>query len=56
MEFLTTKDIQELTGWSKPTVLKLFARKDFPAITIGRPFIVEKSAFEKWCERRRENI
>ena len=55
MEFLTMSDIQKMTGWSKPTVIQLFARPDFPALTIGRPYLVTREAFEKWCGARKSN-
>lgn len=55
MEFLTTTDLQKLTGWSKPTILKLYDRPDFPVLKCGKPYLVSKTAFEKWCEGRKTN-
>ena len=45
MRFLTTKDVMELTGLSKPTVLELFKRPDFPICDYGHGYIVFAPAF-----------
>ena len=55
MEFLTTKDIQDLTGWSKPTILRLYDRPDFPVLKCGKPYLVSADAFAKWCMSRKTN-
>lgn len=45
--FYDVSDIMRLTGYSKPTVLAMFNRKDFPTCTVGRRKIIKKSAFWK---------
>lgn len=48
-KFLTIKDVMELTGYSEPTVQKLFKRKDFPAWEIGKNKIVFAPAFYEYA-------
>lgn len=50
--FYTIKDIARLTGWSLPTVQKVFERPDFPALDFGRSKLVKKAAFEEWASKR----
>ena len=45
--FYDVSDVMRLTGYSKPTVLAMFNRKDFPTCTVGRRKIIKKSAFWK---------
>lgn len=45
--FYDVADVMRLTGYSKPTVLTMFNRKDFPTCTVGRRKIIKKSAFWK---------
>lgn len=45
--FYTVDDVMDITGYSKPTVLAMFNRKDFPTCTVGRRKIIKKSAFWK---------
>lgn len=45
--FYDVSDVMRLTGYSKPTVLTMFNRKDFPTCTVGRRKIIKKSAFWK---------
>lgn len=55
MKFLTIEDIMEATGWSYPTVFKLFHRKDFPATNIGKKLCVELDAAKNYFSVRRWN-
>ncbi len=48
-KFLTIKDVMDLTGYSEPTVQKLFRRKDFPAWEIGKNKIVFAPAFYEYA-------
>lgn len=50
IEFLTVEDVMQLTGYSKPTVLEIFNRPDFPVWNYGRKYLVEKNAFLKYAE------
>lgn len=43
--FLTVEDVMKLTGYSKPTVLTIFNRPDFPACNYGKNKIVFLPAF-----------
>lgn len=43
--FLTVENVMELTGYSKPTVLAIFNRPDFPACDYGKQKIVFLPAF-----------
>lgn len=43
--FLTVKDVMRMTGYSKPTVLDIFNRPDFPACDYGKNKIVFLPAF-----------
>lgn len=43
--FLTVEDVMNLTGYSKPTVLAIFNRPDFPACDYGKNKIVFLPAF-----------
>lgn len=48
MRFLTTADVQKLTGLSMPTVLAIFNRPDFPVCDYGRNKIVFAPAFYEY--------
>ena len=50
--FYTMQDIHELTGWSIPTIIKIFDRPDFPCLDFGKSKLVKKEAFEEWSSRR----
>lgn len=50
IKFLTVEDIMELTGYSRPIVLQLFKRPDFPTWNYGKRLLVEKNAFLKFAE------
>lgn len=43
--FLTVEDVMKLTGYSKPTVLSLFNREDFPCFDLGKKKLVSNFAF-----------
>ena len=53
--FYTMDDVQKMLGCSKPKVIEIFHRPDFPALMIVRPYRVEQEAFREWCRRRRTN-
>lgn len=44
LNFLTVKDFMKITGWSEPTVQKLFNREDFPSCDFGKEKIAEVGA------------
>lgn len=45
--FYDVSDVMKLTGYSKPTILAMFNRKDFPTLSTGRRKLIKKSAFWK---------
>lgn len=45
--FYDVADVMKLTGYSKPTILAMFNRKDFPTCSMGRRKLIKKSAFWK---------
>ena len=56
LTFYGTETVAKMLGCSVPVARRLFHRKDFPALLIGKNFKVEKTAFEKWCSERRADI
>lgn len=51
-DFYTIKDVAQMTGWSLPTVQKIFCRPDFPTLNFGKSKLVKKDAFNEWCSKR----
>lgn len=49
LKFLSMEDVCELTGYSMPTVQKLFKRKDFPSWEIGKQKLVFAPAFYEYA-------
>lgn len=54
-KFYTRQDIAAMTGWSLPKTTEVFNRPDFPALLIGKNYIVLAEAFHEWCKVRRTN-
>jgi len=54
IRLLKVEDIEELTGWCRPTILKLMDQPEFPAIKIGKENQVEADAFKQYLMQRRE--
>ena len=54
VRFYSIGDLIELTGWSEPTVQKLFNDPKFPAIDCGKKKLVEKHALIRYFSERRE--
>ena len=52
--FYTIENIQEMTGWSKKTVQKLFNDPRFPASDYGRIKVVEAHALIDYFSKRHE--
>lgn len=51
---LTKEDIKKITQWGKSTIDNLFANdENFPAIKIGKTYLVEVSAFKEFLSSRR---
>ena len=51
---LTMRQVQGITGLSKPEVYKLPDRTGFPAIRFGRAIRVPRDAFLRWLETEAE--
>lgn len=54
-KFYTRQEVATMTGWSLPTVQKVFERPDFPALIIGKRQIVYAEAFKEWISKRHTN-
>ncbi len=54
--FLSITDVMKMTGWSRPTVEKMFNRPDFPSCDFGKEKIVELTALRDYFSvpRRKE--
>lgn len=50
---LTVEDVKEVLSLGKDKVYAIFRREDFPAIRIGKRFVVEEGALKKWLQERR---
>ena len=48
IKFFTIKEFAEISGWSIPTVQKLFNSEDFPSCDYGKEKIVEASALKNY--------
>ena len=51
--FLSIKDVQNITNWSKKTVETLFNHPAFPCTDLGKSKLVLKTAFIKFFMDRR---
>ena len=54
VRFYTIENVQEMTGWSKKTVQKLFNDPRFPASDYGRIKVVEAHAMIDYFSKRHE--
>ena len=50
--FLNVKDVAEIMGISIQTARKLFEKRDFPTIRVGRRLLVSEDAFRKYMMQR----
>lgn len=51
---LTVQEVQAILKIGRNKVYEVFARADFPAICLGRRYVVDSEAFEQWCKQRHE--
>ena len=49
---MTTQDVVQELDSNMVTVLRLFARDDFPSWRIGKKWYVTRAAFEEWLARQ----
>lgn len=54
IHFYSIKDVIQLTGWSEPTVIKLFNDPDFPSCNYGKTKIVEAGGLRNYFSEHRE--
>ena len=54
VRFYTIENVQEMTGWSKKTVQRLFNDPRFPAADYGRIKVVEAHALIDYFSKRHE--
>jgi excisionase family DNA binding protein len=49
---LTMREIQEITGLSKPKVYELAHTREFPVVQFGRALRVPREAFFRWLDQQ----
>jgi len=49
---LTAAEACELIGVSRPTLYQLVHRADFPAMRVGRKWIISRRGLEEWVLRQ----
>ena len=54
IKLLTIEDIENITGWSNATVLRVMQQPDFPAIKIGKENQVLLESFKEYLSERRD--
>lgn len=50
-KFLTVKEVSDVLRLGKTNTYKLFQRKDFPKITIGKKLLVKESELDGYLEK-----
>lgn len=56
MEFLTTKEVQQLLRIGRDKAYALMHCKGFPSICLGHQYIVEKQALYKWIQSNESKV
>lgn len=54
VKILTVADVKEKLKIGKNNAYKIFSREDFPAILLGRKYVVEENALKNWLQKRRK--
>jgi excisionase family DNA binding protein len=52
IEYLTVKQVCDIIPLGKSTIYKIFHLDGFPAVKIGRRYMVEKSELMEWIKSR----
>ena len=52
-DILTVKDVMKDLQVGRNTAYKIFAREDFPAILLGKKYVVDSEAYATWKKNRR---
>lgn len=50
-KFLTVKEVSDILHLGKTNTYKLFQRKDFPKIAIGKKLLIKESELDKYLEK-----
>ena len=51
---LTVEDVKDILKIGRNRAYDIFAREDFPAILLGRKYVVEENALKNWLQKRRK--
>ena len=54
IKMLTVEEVKDVLKIGRNRTYDIFAREDFPSITIGKKFVVEEEAFKKWLQEKRK--
>ena len=54
VKILTVADVKEKLKIGRNNAYKIFSREDFPAILLGRKYVVEENALKNWLQKRRK--
>lgn len=50
-KFLTVKEVSEVLRLGKTNTYRLFQRKDFPKVTIGKKLLIKESELDRYLEK-----
>lgn len=50
----TVDNVMQILKIGRNRAYDIFKRKDFPAILIGRKYVIEQNAFYNWLQTRHE--
>lgn len=56
IKIFTVEDVMKILKIGRNRAYDIFKRNDFPAILIGRKYVIEQNAFYIWLQNRREKI
>ena len=56
IKIFTVEDVMKILKIGRNRAYDIFKRDDFPAILIGRKYVIEQNAFYIWLQSSRENI
>lgn len=56
IQVFTVQDVMKILHIGRNRVYDIFKRDDFPAILIGRKYVIEQNAFYIWLQNRREKV
>lgn len=56
IKVFTVEDIMNILQIGRNRAYDIFRRDDFPAILIGKKYVIEQNAFYMWLQSRREKV